>query len=174
MKRLLVISLLIMMLVFSANTFAEQQYDILQQMFLDFSELTTPDDIKAAIEENGLYFHYKTYNGKPKYLCVKVAYEDEVSKLSYGKDGDHFEIHFDAETQEPLYASYFNYSAFLNDYKQDYEAICYLSESWEHRLGYYGHNSESSGQGVFKKEVVNYVPFETAEEAMQDVLSHAN
>ena len=87
-------------------------YDKLQSLFLTFSFETTEDDLIKWIEDNNLEYTAKKYNGSPKTMHYKIAYEHDVALQKYAESGDHIEISFDIADGAFMYAEYFNNNAF--------------------------------------------------------------
>ena len=177
MKRIyaIVVLLVFVFLIFEFPAYADNaHYDILQQMFLSINDTTTQSELDDIIAAAQLFSSVRDYNSRDgQYTSYIIAYEESVAKHSRADTGDHLEINFRKSTGTLFYISYFNAYAFYADYNKNYEAQKYYEEGYKHQLGFYGHNSDTSGMGVFKKEVVNYVPFDSAEDALKDVLNNA-
>ena len=159
----------------SSETQTVPQYDILQQMFLNVTEKITVTDIKRTIEENHLFYAVREYNDYSpevrRYESYIIAYKKDVAKHFHGMPGDYFEIEFAMPDGNPIYACY--YSSAVHDYKKNFEAEYYLVKAHNGNLGYYGHNADFGGHFAGAREVVNFVPFATAEEALANVLNNA-
>lgn len=87
-------------------------YDKLQNLFLAFSFETTEDDLIEWIEDNDLEYTAEQYNGTPKTMHYKIAYEHDVALQKYAESGDYIELSFSKEDESFMYAEYFNNTAF--------------------------------------------------------------
>lgn len=87
-------------------------YDKLQSLFLAFSFETTEDDLIEWIADNDLEYTAEQYNGTPKTMHYKIAYEHDVALQKYAESGDYIELSFSKEDGSFMYAEYFNNTAF--------------------------------------------------------------
>lgn len=87
-------------------------YDELQKMFLTFNFDTTEGDLIKMIEDSNLKYTAQKYNGSPKKLCYKIAYEQDAASQKHAKSGDYIEICFSMSDGSFMYAEYFNNHAF--------------------------------------------------------------
>lgn len=85
-----------------------RDYDKLQNLFLAFNFETTEDALLKWIEDNVLEYTAKKYNGTPKEMHYKIAYEHDVALQKYAESGDHIKISFNIEDGSFMYAEYFN------------------------------------------------------------------
>lgn len=125
-------------------------YDKLQSLFLSFSFETTEDDLIKWIEDNGLKYTSKEYNGSPKNKSYKIAYEDDVALMRHAESGDHVEISFCKENGSFMYAEYFNYTTFKTALLYNYGTYWDFREREENNKysGYYYHTSGESKGGI--------------------------
>ena len=65
------------------------EYDALQRMFITFTLNTTEEDVMNLINEYGLEYSSKEYNGTPKSIKYKIAYDKGVTPQRYADSGDH-------------------------------------------------------------------------------------
>lgn len=124
-------------------------YDDLQKIFLEITPETTLDDFLKILNKYNLSYSSQepnNFNGAKNFI-YKLAYDDEVAKLSHAMTGDHIEISFNKD-KNLNYVTYFNANAWYgNDYKNIYQAVLYASgdygqiqaDKMDYELfGYYG------------------------------------
>ena len=90
----------------------EIKYDKLQKIFIAIKLDTSEDDIKDLINKYGVKYSADDYNGTPKKVCYKIAFEEGVAVQKYADSGDYIEVSFSKEDGSLLVAEYFNNDAF--------------------------------------------------------------
>ena len=85
---------------------ATQYDDKLQQIFANLTFSTTEGDLLSWIEQYGLEYSAQKWNGTPKELTYKIAYEEGVTAQKYADSGDHIEVSFNADDGTFLLAEY--------------------------------------------------------------------
>ena len=88
-------------------------YDSLQNVFLAITTATTEDDVKNLINEYGIQFTSAEYNGTPKKVTYKLAYDKDVAIQSHAAEGDYMQISFSKEDGTLLTVEYFNSKSFM-------------------------------------------------------------
>ena len=169
MKRILEIGFIIFLLVLCNGYVAladNSTYDILQQIYLDIDDSITQSELDEMITSNKLFSSTQEYNSRDgEYISYIIAYERDVARHSRAKTGDNIEIHIRKSTGKLFYIVYFNANAFFADYKKNYEVQKHFYEAY---TLYYAKNANSFG-----KESKTLVPFDSAEDALADVLKNA-
>ena len=125
-------------------------YDKLQSLFLTFSFETTEDDLIKWIEDNNLEYTAEKYNGSPKTMHYKIAYEHDVALQKYAESGDHIEISFNIADGVFMYAEYFNNNAFKTALLYNYGTYYDFRENEGNNKysGYYYHKSGDDEGGI--------------------------
>lgn len=155
------------------------EYDALQRMFITFTLNTTEEDVINLINEYGLEYSSKEYNGTPKSIKYKIAYDKGVTPQRYADSGDHIEISFNISDGTLLHAEYSNSNVLKT-------AVLYgYGTYWDFRSdepnnqysGYYYHEPGTSKGGI-TIEYSNGISTETgyhqaatAEEALLYILT---
>ena len=85
---------------------ATQYDDKLQQICANLTFSTTEGDLLSWIEQYGLEYSAQKWNGTPKELTYKIAYEEGVTAQKYADSGDHIEVSFNADDGTFLLAEY--------------------------------------------------------------------
>lgn len=93
---------------------AIKEYDSLQKVFLAITKDTTEEALVTLIDEYGLEYTVKGYNGTPKTNSYKLAYEQDIALQRYADSGDYIKISFNKEDGSLMYAEYFNDISFKN------------------------------------------------------------
>lgn len=75
---------------------ATRNYDTLQTIFTQINTTTKPSDIESVITNNNLAFTKQEYNGTPKNVTYKIAYDKNVALQKHGSSGDYLSISFNA------------------------------------------------------------------------------
>ena len=88
------------------------EYDALQKVFIGFTLDTTQEDVMNLINEYGLEYSSQKYNGTPKSIQYKIAFDKGVTPQKYADEGDHIEVSFNVADGTLLHAEYFNLKAF--------------------------------------------------------------
>lgn len=153
-------------------------YDKLQSLFFAFSFETTEDDLIKWIENNDLEYAAKQYNGTPKTIHYKIAYEHNVALQKYAESGDHIEISFSKADGSFMYAEYFNNTAFKTALLYNYGTYWDFREKERNNKysGYYYH-TPGENEGGITIEYSNgnctetgYYNVENGEDALSSVL----
>ncbi|MBE6085189.1 MAG: hypothetical protein E7203_06970 [Selenomonas ruminantium] len=84
----------------------EKNYDTLQTIFTQINTTTKPSDIDSVIANNNLAFTKQEYNGTPKNITYKIAYDKDVALQKYGKSGDYVSISFNANDGSVMTVEY--------------------------------------------------------------------
>ena len=155
------------------------EYDALQCMFMAFTLNTTEEDVMNLINEYGLEYSTKEYNGTPKSIKYKIAYDKGVTPQSHADSGDYIEISFDITDGTLLHAEYHNSNAFKT-------AILYgYGTYWDFRSdepnnqysGYYYHEPGTSKGGITieysngRSTETGYHQATSAEDALVNILA---
>ena len=90
------------------------EYDNLQKVFLTITKDTIEKDILELVEEYGLVYTTQDYNGTPKSINYKIAYEHDVALQKYADSGDSLEISFNKDDGSLMYAEYDNQASLKN------------------------------------------------------------
>ena len=127
-----------------------KNYDKLQSLFLTFSFETTEDDLIKWIEDNNLEYTVKKYNGSPKTMHYKIAYEHDVALQKYAKSGDYIEISFNIDDGAFMYAEYINDNAFKMALLYNYGIYYDFRENERNNKysGYYYHKPGDNEGGI--------------------------
>lgn len=154
------------------------EYDALQSMFITFTLETTEENVMKLISEYGLEYSSEKYNGRPKSIQYKIAYNKEVVPQRYADEGDHIEISFNIDDGTLLHAEYYNSKAFKT-------AILYgYGTYWDFRSdepnnpysGYYYHEPGVTENGITieysngRSTETGYHQAASAEEALMNIL----
>jgi len=153
-------------------------YDRLQSLFLSFSFETTENDLIEWIEENDLEYTVEQYNGTPKTVHYKIAYEENVALQKYAESGDHIELSFNKEDGTFMYAEYFNYTAFKTALLYNYGTYWDFREKEGNNKysGYYYHTPGENEGGITMESSngnsieTGYYSVENGENALSSVL----
>lgn len=167
----------------SATITNSLEYDALQIAFMSLDFNSSMADVEKIIEENNFEFTKENYNGTPKNIRYKLAYDKDVARQKRASSGDSLDIEFSSEDGSFMYAKYTTYvSGFMNALLYNYGTY------WDFRFetpqneysGYYYYESgDMSKDGiVFQYDNGNshetaYYPCEDAEEALKNVLANA-
>lgn len=164
----------------TTNTVATPiEYDDLQSLFLVSTPSMTMEDIESAIQRNNLEYTRQPYNGSPKKICYKIAYEKDVAYQNHAKSGDYLTICFNSEDGTLLYAEYFNNSTFCEALLYNYGIYWDFMEKEPNNVysGYYYHNPVSDRDGIIieydngKSTQSSYHPCYDSFDALKCVLS---
>ena len=143
-----------------------QYDDKLKQIFVNLTFSTTEEDLLDWIDSYGLEYSAQKWNGTPKNMTYKIAFEDGVTAQRYADSGDHIEVSFNLEDGTFLYAEYCpvagNRVVILFNYGTYWELI--EKEPNNSRSGYYYKNLLGGGSGMDK-----YHLCKDADEALQHV-----
>lgn len=114
-------------------------YDTLQELFIDISLKTTPDDIMEYINNNELKYTKEDYNGNPKNTTYKIAYYDAVARQKKASNGDFIKISFDRDNGRLLFAEYSYHLSFNSALLYNYGVFWQLQEEYpgNRYSGYY-------------------------------------
>ena len=167
----------------SATITNSLEYDALQIAFMSLDFNSSMADVDRIIEENNFEFTKENYNGTPKCVRYRLAYEKDVARQKRGSSGDSLDIEFSSEDGSFMYAEYTTYvSGFMNALLYNYGTY------WDFRFetpqneysGYYYYESGDMNKDgiVFQYDNGNshktaYYPCEDAEEALKNVLTNA-
>lgn len=88
------------------------EYDALQKVFIELTLVTTEEDVMNLINEYGLEYSSQKYNGTPKSIQYKIAFDKGVTPQKYADEGDYIEVSFNVADGTLLHAEYFNLKAF--------------------------------------------------------------
>ncbi len=155
------------------------KYDKLQNLFLAFNFEITEDDLIKLIEDNHLEYTVKKYNGSPKTLHYKIAYEPDVALQKYAKSGDHIDISFSLSDGSFMYAEYFNNKVFKTALLYNYGVYWDFSESEGNNQysGFYYHEPGDREGGITieyrngRSTETGYHNVNTGEDALSGVLN---
>ena len=92
----------------------KMEYDNLQKVFLVITKDTIEEDVLELVEEYGLAYTIQDYNGTPKSINYKLAYEHDVALQKYADSGDSLEISFNKDDGSLMYAEYDNQESLKN------------------------------------------------------------
>ncbi len=151
-------------------------YDTLQNLFLELSYDTTMESIDNFISKNNLEFTKQKYNGTPKTITYKIAYEDDVALQRYGKTGDHVTIHFNQQDGSFLYADYFNSSTFMEALLHNYGISQFDALTPNNKYSGYYYSKTGWNDGIIIKHengLSSQTPYHvcgSAEEALLNVM----
>lgn len=153
-------------------------YDKLQSLFLAFSFKTTEDDLIKWIEDNNLEYTAKKYNGTPKTIQYKIAYEPDVALQKYAESGDCIEISFNIADGSFMYAKYFNNNTFKSALLYNYGTYYDFRENEGNNKysGYYYHKPGDDEGGITieynngNSTETGYHSTENGEDALSGVL----
>lgn len=153
-------------------------YDKLQSLFLTFSFETKEEDLIKWIEDNNLEYTAKKYNGSPKTMHYKIAYEHDVALQKHAKSGDYIEISFNIADGVFMYAEYFNNGTFKIALLYNYGTYYDFRESGGNNKysGYYYHKSGDDEEGIVieynngNKTETGYYSVKNGEDALSNVL----
>ena len=125
-------------------------YDKLQSLFLSFSFETTEDDLIKWIEDNGLKYTAKQYNGTHNTMHYKIAYEHDVALQRHAESGDYVELSFRKDDGAFMYAEYFNNTTFKTALLYNYGTFWDFREKEGNNKysGYYCHTSGENKGGI--------------------------
>lgn len=85
------------------------EYDKLQQFYLDFDHSWDYDTAIKKVEEQGFYY---TENSNAYGKSAKVALEKEVAPMKHAEEGDNIEFSYNKESQFE-HLTYFNHDIFI-------------------------------------------------------------
>lgn len=151
-------------------------YDTLQNLFLELSYDTTMESIDNFISKNNLEFTKQKYNGTPKTITYKIAYEDDVALQRYGKTGDHVTIHVNQQDGSFLYADYFNSSTFMEALLHNYGISQFDALTPNNKYSGYYYSKTGWNDGIIIKHengLSSQTPYHvcgSAEEALLNVM----
>ena len=153
-------------------------YDKLQNLFLAFDFEITEDDLIKLIEDNHLEYTVQKYNGSPKTLHYKIAYEHDVALQKYAKSGDHIDISFSISDGSFMHAEYFNNKAFKTALLYNYGTYWDFRESEGNNQysGFYYHKPGDEEGGITieygngNSNETGYHYVNTGEDALSGVL----
>ena len=162
-----------------ARTLEDFELDALQRLFLAASLNTTEEQVLRAVQANGLAYTRVKYNGRPKNVQYKIAFEKDIAIQSHAKEGDHLEISFSQEDGSVLNIEYFNHSSFMNALLFNYGIHWdYMEETPFNRYTgyYYSHPGQRDGivleySNGRSSAPTSYHPCGNAEEALLNVLA---
>lgn len=126
------------------------KYDELQKIFIAIKLDTSEDDIKDLINKYGVKYSADDYNGTPKKVCYKIAFEEGVAAQKYADSGDYIEVSFSKEDGSLLVAEYFNNDAFKEAILYNYGVYWDFNEKNPNNdyTGYYFHEPGDTEGGV--------------------------
>ena len=164
----------------ASDSFGISDFDALQILFTQLSSSTTEDDLKQMIADFGdLPYGSRDWNGTPKKIVYKIAFDEEVTPQRYAKEGDNIEVSFSKEDGSFMYAAYEYHSKLTTALLYNYGTY------WDLRLrspgqysGYYYYRAGDLSKDGLLIEYENgnsvhtsYHPCETAEEAVIGAVS---
>lgn len=154
------------------------EYDALQKVFLAVNFETTEEDLLKIIEANDLKYVAQEYNGNPKEVMYKIAYEDDVALHKYADSGDYIKVSFSMEDGTMMVVDYhksgecallYNYGTywdFNDDVKQGENSGYY----------YYTPGVNKGGSTIVydngRSKETGYHKVSSGEEAIRGVLSN--